>query len=300
MLYRLHGYSAGSNRFIEITEEEHDRLKRAMDALLRLLGVEEKFDMLAENYDELEAAIESAARRSVVFGRTGWGSDVANIHTVNRRLNNFMSSARLYLDQVDHDLSQLFGSQSGVRDLFNVSRSHEYDARLGYRALEALRNYAQHRDIPVHGLSFGSKRKEEGGQGFVEHTIRVTLKLDRLREEGGFKETVLAELEATGTEADLKPLVRDYMTGLQAVHTAVRRAVASDEPGWVNEISSAKSRTCTDLGDAGAKLYNVIRRTDDDEWAGSTPVFDEFLPRLRELRQKNAAVRDLTRQLRSS
>jgi hypothetical protein len=271
-----------------------------MDSLLGVLGIEEKFDMLAENYDELEAEIESIARRGVLFGGVAWGSATANIHALNRRLNNFMSSARLYRDQVKHDLCQIFGADSEATSKFDDAWETEYDGRLGYRTLEALRNYAQHRDIPVHGLSFKSERKEDNGQTYVLHTIKVTLDLARIREDPSFKRTVLLELEKSGTTADLKPLVRDYMTGLQSVHAAVRHSVERTELVWIRTVADARARVCSDLADPDARLYSLLRRADDGNRVDSTPVFDDFLPRLQDLRQKNGAIRDLTKQFRSN
>ena len=225
---------------------------------------------------------------------------MAAIHGVIRRLSNFMSSARLYLDQADHDLCVVFGKESNIRERYQSARSAAYDGRLGYRALEALRNFAQHRDIPMHGLSYNSVRKEEDGKSFALHTLRATILLPRIRKEGGFKPSVLTELESDGVEADIKPLVRDYMTGLQAVHTAVREAVAPSESAWLAEIEWARKKVRSALGDPDAKLYELIRRDEADEPLGSMQVFDEFLPRLADLRRKNVALTDLTRQFRSS
>lgn len=300
MHYSIVAYSNGRTWNVEVTSDQHDDIKRAMLGLLRILGMEEKFDMLAENYDELEASLESASRRSTLFGRPGWGEFTAEIYTTVRRLNNFMSAARLYLDQVDHDLSSLFGKSSDERKAYNGARNAEYDRRIGYRALEALRSYAQHRDIPMHALSYNSERVEEAGRSYARHTIQPTVSLSRIRSEGNFKENVLKELEASGSEADLKPLIRDYMTGLQAVHSTLRAATQDIETQWVQRVVAAHAKVRDELEDPTARVYDLVWRGGSGEVIESTQVFDDFLGRLTALRRKNVAAYDFTRQVRSS
>jgi hypothetical protein len=49
--------------------------------------------------------------------------------------------------------------------------------------------------------------------------------VDELEVDGKFKKAVIKELKALGETVDLKPLVRDYMEGLGAVHDAFRGMV---------------------------------------------------------------------------
>jgi hypothetical protein len=298
MHFFLSGHSKARNHTIPISESERDTILGAKDRLLRVLSIEEKFDMLAENYDELEDALERIARRSAVFGRGGWGSGVADIHLINRRLNNFMSTARLYLDQVDNEMKSIYGAESDERKRFNAVRSEEYDSRLGYRALEQLRNYAQHAAIPVHGLTHDINWKEEDGKRFIVHRVRAYIDLRKLREEGFHKKT-LVELEAQGEHADLRPLVRDYMTGLYAVHRSTRAAVEPVENQWRTDLHSAKLIVHEKLDDPDARVYEVFAQDNEDNLIRSDQVFEEFLERLDELRAKNQAQADLTISLRA-
>jgi hypothetical protein len=107
-------------------------------------------------------------------------------------------AARSYLDQLDHDLSGLFGPTSEICETVRVAKSHEYDSRVGYRALEALRNYQQHRGFTVHHVSIAANRREVGSQIFFAHRVTPSISTVALRRDGGVKTTILKELEAQG------------------------------------------------------------------------------------------------------
>jgi hypothetical protein len=49
--------------------------------------------------------------------------------------------ARLYIDQVAHDLNAICGSGSANPAAFLEWADEEYDRRLGYRTMDALRNF---------------------------------------------------------------------------------------------------------------------------------------------------------------
>jgi hypothetical protein len=299
MPFALAVYSQSQNRRVAVSTEERDAVARAMEGLLRTLAVEEKFDMLAENFDELEGTLDTISRRSILFARKTWDSMVADIHTVNRRLSNFLSTARLYIDQVDHDLGVVFGTESPARAAFNERRSREYEGRLGYRTLEALRNYAQHRDTPVHGIVYGRQAQGEGDDRKVINTLRATIDVKRLRSEGSFKVAVLEELERLEVEPNVQVLAREYMTGLQGVHTVARAALMEAEGRWRMDLRSVADNVKEELADPGAEINELLTVSEEGNVADRRAVFDHFLPRLEELRAKNACRKDLTKQLRS-
>lgn len=78
--------------------------------------------------------------------------------------------------------------------------SPEYDARLGYRVMEALRNYVQHRGLPLHSITVGGGwiDTEEGRRRKEKTTLY--LNVDTLAEDKDFKKDVLDELRSGDTK----------------------------------------------------------------------------------------------------
>ena len=74
---------------------------------------------------------------------------------VNRRLMNLFNACRGYLDHTKHHLNSI---QNPIRlsyfEEFKKYASEQYDAHLAYRAMEAMRNYAQHAGFPI-GVTYG-------------------------------------------------------------------------------------------------------------------------------------------------
>src|SRR5262249_26009630 len=98
-----------------------------------------------------------------------------------------------------------------------------------YRVLEALRNFVQHRGLPLHGIRYHRTRTNSKNGDQFAHTCTPYISVKELEKEGGFKVATLQELQASPRdefgrqrdEFDIKPLVREYMTGLGNAHKAI-------------------------------------------------------------------------------
>lgn len=230
--YRIDAISPVGYIPIPLSKDEHEKLVRAKKFLRFGVAFEQRLDILLENYVSLERyTLDLALRNAVFMGdsptRLGEGR-----HNVNRHLSNLLSSAKLYIDQTAHAMSEHFGRGSSQLERYTKSKSEEYDESLAYRALEALRGYVQHRGLPAHSITFSSKRDEANPHHIRNrHFVRVGLVPQSIREDGGFKSSVLQELESTVDKEgriELMPLIRDYVSGIARVHKSVRMSVSAE------------------------------------------------------------------------
>lgn len=166
---------------IELSGDEFTALLTARRNLGVAVGIEEKFNLLLENYAEFERALLDLTLRRMIFADFDWSTFQDDFLTVNRHMANLLSSARSYTDQVDHELIELFGSDSDRVTAVRRSRASEYDSRVGYRAMEAIRNYLQHRSFPVHQMSFPGERDVVQGEILARHTITPSVSILELR-----------------------------------------------------------------------------------------------------------------------
>lgn len=223
----------GSTAFVPITRAEYIAIDEARRGLLECLFLEEKFDFVAENYLELETAWLESAARTMVFRGQDYRWFQVELARFNRRVANLLSAAKTYVDHSSRHVDRIFGAGSddalSVREAF----SRQYDERLGYRVMEALRNFVQHRDLPVHAMSFETRLVHRGDrEQLVLYTVSAYLRPDDLQADGKFKKAVLEELLPMGGKVDLKGLVRDYIEGLAAVHAEVRDRAAAKIQSW--------------------------------------------------------------------
>jgi hypothetical protein len=99
---------------IELTAEQYKRLCDAKAGLVVALGLEQKFNIVRENYAEFERAVLNVAVNQMVFSEDDWGTLVGEVYTINRHLLNLLAAASSYRDQVKLDLASVFGPGSSV------------------------------------------------------------------------------------------------------------------------------------------------------------------------------------------
>lgn len=230
----------GSKPRVAITRERFLELVDAREGISETLGIEEKYDLLLENYLAFSNGLLSLSTSLAVRPWTSWSESRGHVGVVHRHLLNLLSAGRLYLDQVRHHLSTMFGKESDEYEAFVDYTRSAYDERFGYRVLETLRNFVQHRGVPV-GAAHDHWRSELAN-GTVEKrtTVRVYILLDALASDRKFKKAVLWELqEIDGRKVELGPLVQEWMQTMGDLHAQTREAVADFLPRWRSQIQDA-------------------------------------------------------------
>ncbi len=144
MKFCIHRGVMGNGPTLDISSEEFESVKEARRRLFILVGVEEKFDMLVQNYLEYERELLTLALEYMVSR----SPQLSTLHEarslINRRLANLLTMGRLYTDQIERDVSSLFGGDAARESWIKQSFHTQYDSLLGYRVLETIRNSMQH------------------------------------------------------------------------------------------------------------------------------------------------------------
>jgi hypothetical protein len=223
MEYGLTRLVLGCAAFVRLTEAEYAQIREKRDLLLEILYVEQKFDLLLDNYLEFETDLLQSCAREMVRGVSSWTEFQDETNQLNRRVVNLLSACRLYLDHACHHMQNVDYLVPGIRSKIKATTSSRYDALLGYRVMEALRNYVQHRGYPIHGITL-ELSKPKDGTGVV-YAVTPYLAVKEVAADGKFKAAVLKELQELGETIDLKPLVRQYVAGLSEVHLEIRNAL---------------------------------------------------------------------------
>jgi hypothetical protein len=226
----------GYGHFVDISKEEYQAIGASKKNLIEALYLEQKLDMVVEDYFEFEMELLATSTRQMVQRNQDYYWFQEEINRLNRRIVNLLSACRLYLDQSIHHLSCIYGK--GAEKLNNVRKkiSKEYDSKLGYRVMEAMRNYVQHRGFPVHKWTFHTKRVERKGKSQVLFTLAPFIDVQELRQDKKFKKEVVEELEKIGNEIDIKPFVREYVAGIGNAHEYIRSVICEDVLKWEKQI----------------------------------------------------------------
>ncbi len=231
--YFLAIHAFGSHHRVEIDQARFDDISEAEANLRRVLDLEELWAAVIQNYSDLEKGLLEAALKHMVI--TEYESQIFHDSQLSFavRLTNLLSSCRAYIDQTVQNLGNLKPNRDDAK-AFKAACSREYDARLGYRFMEAMRNYSQHCGLPLHGSSYGIRRQASGS---LEYYIVTNIDLDKLRNDQNFKRTVLQEI--TDKKRNAEPLVREYVAGLSAVHIELRALLKVRLDDWMELIHGA-------------------------------------------------------------
>lgn len=237
--YIVSGTELSEQEYIEISREDMQKLLDTKIRLVNFMYFEEKFDILIENFLEYEQEVFRSTLNKMYFPASSidWTAGIGDLHAINRRLINLLTTTKLYLDQAAHDLNSVF---AGASDKFTKLTKIEYDTVLGYRVLEALRNYVQHRGLPIHIMNYNSIRNEKRSEQSMLHSVSIHLKLNKLKEDGKFKAAILKELVDMKEEEGLKEkgqvnigkLIRQYISSLGAIQNKMRGNLADNLYEW--------------------------------------------------------------------
>jgi hypothetical protein len=157
MRYGITTLVLGSPGLIEISNQDYENIKQARRILFEALYLEEKFDLLTENYIEYETDLLALSTRYMIFRDQNYSWFRREQNLISRRVINLLTACRMYLDQSEHHLHNIYNGDSPKLTDLEVEKSFQYDGHLGYRVMEALRNYVQHRGSPIQTIIFDAR-----------------------------------------------------------------------------------------------------------------------------------------------
>lgn len=205
---------------VEITAQEFTVLKAARGVLSNAFAIEEKYEIVISNFLELEKQLLDVAATNAVRDTNTYAEFFETRSLLNIRLVNLLTSTRLYLDQLPQHIDDCHLQDTKAISLVKARCSEEYDKHFEFRFMEALRNYVQHRGIPVHFVRQGARWTSLEDDRLMEFSIQIAAQRSYLEEDDKFKKTVLKEI--TG-DVDLIAASRRYLESISAINEFVRK-----------------------------------------------------------------------------
>jgi hypothetical protein len=264
MRYTLKRRVTGDPGFLDISEDEFYQCKSAHTHLLTVLNIEATFDLLLENYAEFERDCLGLSHRFLLFRQHG--EPLGPKREINRRMANLLSSARLYVEQVPKDLDVIYGQYSRQGRHFTHSCIQQR-ASFAYRAMDALRNYAQHSGMPVHEAIYHFIRDNMDPGSPYHVGLDLFVDVDRLALDPLFNQGVLKQLKRKANRygcVELTPWVSEYVERLCTVHESLRAQIAADVASWDQTIIGTLDRARGVFGEKLSGLAVVAEEQCDE------------------------------------
>lgn len=287
----------GCSSVIEISDDEFTRITTAKRHLLTLLGLEEKFDLVLENYLEYERELLRLNLQRMLLQDCDGSSSMTDIQLLNRRLANHVLTARLYLDRVQHELKAIYREDSPLPGLLKQKIAEQYDNARGFRIIEAMRHYLQHRNLPVHELIHRMEPDNSCSPPQFRYILEPYVEVLQLRDDPQFKRSVLAELEQMGKLVNVTPLVRQHIEALCRVHQELRKHTAQDIEVWEQVMDMVLRRARESFGHAwpGLPGLAVVAGEQRDIYDQSETIGGDLRTRRMFFQHKNSNLGFLSR-----
>jgi len=227
MEYILARASLGYRLKSPISEEKFQELKTAHVTLFQGLQIEEKYDLLIENYIEFEESQIKLALQHAIRTDFDYWQAYQNRSILNRRLSNLLSSTYLYLKSYEQHLKKIYSaegkSSEAIESVKNLVVEYE-KTNNDFKIMNLLRHHSQHCGLPVHFVSWNSKVIEDSeSTPMLEFTLDYSTYSDEVRK--GRRDNANALKEA-GDNVDLKPAVRKYIECIGTIHKKIQDYIA--------------------------------------------------------------------------
>lgn len=297
MSYYLWKAVLGRTPKIEITKDEHDATIAAWRAISVITDIEEEWDCLVQNFIELEMELIRSAMHSMVLNHKSYHEFQQIRLSFSRRLSNLLQSCRSYLDHTPHHLNKLEGH--AFVDPFKQLTNTAYDGHFGYRFMEALRNYAQHRGLPLHGASFdatwtGNLDDDSNDKGLLRHVVLASINLAKIKGDKKFSAKLLAEVDGDLEHLDVATLTREYIEALGGVHDGLRKLWTSALTEWKSTVRGAIAHYA-EINDGNVIGLSVAEFNENGTVKSHVNVFDDLLLRVERLTRRNGSLVNLRR-----
>jgi len=94
--------------------------------------------------------------------------------------------------------------------------------------MEALRNFVQHKGLPINITFLNHQKRDFDNKSFFEYGLEFSVKKERLESDKLFKSNILQE---TDNVVNLKLYIRNYIESMSNVHIKMRSILADSVDG---------------------------------------------------------------------
>ena len=228
----------------------------------------------------------------MLFNEHEYGKFQNKTNLLNRRISNLLSACRQYLDHSKHHISKILGSDK-IKEIESYA-SYEYDSVLGYRVMESIRNYAQHRGLPIHRCDYNSKWVKKDEASILLFSVTPYIDIEILQKDKKFKKSILSELLDIDDKHDIRPFVREYIASFGSIHKKIRTLLRLHTTKWEETLNNAIEKFKEVAGEEGSilGLTALIHREGKD--SSAIPIFLDIIKYRKELQDKNSNLGSLT------
>ena len=254
--------TTGNHSRVPISEAEFRAVQQARGILHHFLSITETYRVVVESYRGVELSKHNAELDSILSSKFAYRSSLDTRVLLNCAIVSYLSSTRLFLDSTDR-LLQIVLDEASVNKYQEIKKVL-YDGSAEYRFIEALRNYVQHKALPVHHLTYHGFVEDKADIPNSDLVTALSIRANResLRKDGKFK---TAALEGLPELIDIIEALRLHMEGMWRLHEHILEHHADVAKEARARIEECIQRFVTQTGESALGLQAIACGKDSEE-----------------------------------
>lgn len=262
-IYYLEEAFLGGGR-IPINGNQYRKLADALSTIISAIEVEELFQVFGQSFlrfekDLLTLSLEFAyAASKKPDSADDFFSKARNQFNVN--IITILTAYQSYADQSDRILKYA-RSIPGARELNTHVAQEVFGRHFSYRICDQLRNYAQHRALPLGGFSIGGDTElihDNTGavrKGYNGYSVSPWLDVEKLKSSKRVKAIIRDELtQLNYKKIDMKWLIRSFAGAMYSRHEKLRAFLKPHVEAAGKEISAGYDLASAQKGSEAMNL----------------------------------------------
>lgn len=219
---------SGHENWIEVEKEKLDRIRTAYHDITLGIYIEEKFDILLENYSEYENDLLSVAWKELIFTDSIHEKLTKDRELITRRIINLLCTGEMYISQCKGHIRKMsFCSESFKLKFENFCSELEIE-NFDYYLCRKLRNYALHYDLPVTMFTNRFRSIENDDGKYMMSCAIPIITVKNLSNDQKMKKVINEKLNSATEKIDLRPLIRNYIIAISKINLNTRIMIADE------------------------------------------------------------------------
>lgn len=288
----FYGWHESTRKYI--SSDEADKIFETYGFLSMINSIEENYDILVNNFFDLYSSLAEISIRNNISFCFRPTDNYFDKRIIIRRINNFLSSCRLFLDQ---NLVLLAEYDNQVLESYRTETHQIYDSSFSYRLCEQLRNSMQHKCLPIelqYGKDFASEATEKAYEySKLELNVYHLLSFDEKKIKSSFRDELK---KLYSDKIDLWFHLEKYITEIGKLMTFLRSNIASKlaqcRVDYLKLLSENQQYHTDEKYEIQKIIYINIEYQNGN--FGSLILSDSLIKNIELLQQKNDAKKDFS------
>jgi hypothetical protein len=264
---------------IEIPESQYLALAKSHKVISDSNAIEQVFGFCVEAYAAVEIELLKMAVEQVLYTQADWAEGVSDIHRINARLINAFTHYRALIDQTPSFLSATSGRPTSTA--WTQELKERKEKFLGFAAIEALRNVAQHQGLPINRMFRNGQHDLVKQRGRAERIAAVDW--GNLVSSRGTLDPAFTRVIDHARASDFIGLFREHFSSLSSLHAKTRRMVRREQIAAETAVSEAVHLYSLE---EGGETFGLQALSEGSDPADFVPVFVEHHQFLRRLQRR--------------